>query len=126
MKAKDIPYQITVAWSADDDAYVAHVPALRYCVAHGETAEKAVKAVKAAASEILRVMQEDGKPLPAVDSTLDRVKALQPLLNLSAVAKAADISIQTLSSKLTRGTAFSAAESARIGRVFAAHGVSAA
>lgn len=126
MKAKDMPYQITVAWSDDDEAYVAHVPALRYCVAHGETPEKAVKAVKAAAAEIIRVMKEDGKTLPAVDATLARVQALQALLNLSAIAKAASISVQTLSSKISRGTALSADESARIGRVLAAHGVSAA
>lgn len=126
MNSKSLPYQITVAWSDDDDAYIAHVPALRYCVAHGDTAEKAVKAVKDAAAEILRVMKEEGKALPAVDSTLARVKALQPLLNLSAVAKAAGISVQTLSSKLTRGTAFSPDESARIGQVLAAHGVAAA
>ncbi|MDP1591389.1 MAG: type II toxin-antitoxin system HicB family antitoxin [Prosthecobacter sp.] len=123
---KAIPYQITVSYSADDEGYVARVPALRYCLAFGETPEKAVKEVKTAAAAMLKVMEEDGKPLPAVDTTLARITALQPLLNLSAIAKAADISVQTLSSKISRGTAFSADESARIGRVLAAHGVSAA
>lgn len=123
---KNLPYQITVAYSADDEGYVARVPALRYCLAFGETPEKAVKEVKIAAAAMLKVMEEDGKPLPALDTTSARLTALQPLLNLSAVAKAAKISVQTLSSKFTRGTAFSADESARIGRVLAAHGVAAA
>lgn len=36
------------------------------------------------------------------------------------------MSVQTLSSKISRGTAFTDEESARIGRVLAAHGVAAA
>jgi predicted RNase H-like HicB family nuclease len=122
---KVIPYQITVSYSADDEGYVARMPALRYCLAFGETPEKAVKEVKAAAAAILKVMEQKGKPLPSVDATLARVTALQPLLNLSAIAKAANISVQTLSSKISRGTAFSADESARIGRVLVAHGIAA-
>lgn len=120
---KVIPYQITVSYSADDEGYVARMPALRYCLAFGETREKAVKEVKAAAAAMLKVMEQEGKPLPAVDTTLARLTALQPLLNLSAIAKAANISVQTLSSKISRGTAFSADESARIGRVLVAHGI---
>lgn len=120
---KNIPYQIVVAWSDEDEGYVARVPALRYCLAFGETPEKAVKEVKAAAAEVIKVMKVEGKPLPAVDITLDRVKALQPLLNMSAVAKAAKMSVQTLSTKITRGTAFTQAEASRIGKVLTAHGV---
>lgn len=122
MKDK-MPYQITVAWSPEDDAYVARVPALRYCVATGETPEKAVKEVRAAAVEILRVMEEDGKTPPALDTTLARVQALQPLINVSAIAKAAGLSVQTLSSKLTRGTALTSDESSRIGKVFISYGL---
>lgn len=120
---KNIPYQIVVAWSDEDEGYVARIPALRYCIAFGETPEKAVKEVKNAAAEVMKVMKAEGKPLPAVDITLDRVKALQPLLNMSAVAKAAKMSVQTLSTKLTRGTAFTEAEASRIGQVLTSHGV---
>lgn len=120
---KSIPYQITVAWSDEDEAYVAHVPALRYCVGTGATAVKAVKAAEEAAGEILRVMREQGKTPPAVDTTLEKLATLRPIISLRAVATAAQLSVQTLSSKLTRGTAFNADEAARIGRVLAAHGV---
>lgn len=120
---KNIPYQIIVAWSAEDEAYEARVPALRFCIAYGETPEKAVKEVKTAAKAMLEVMEADGKPLPAVDTTMDRVKSLQPLLNMSAVAKEAKISVQTLSSKITRGTALTKKEAASLGRVLAAHGL---
>jgi plasmid maintenance system antidote protein VapI len=70
-------------------------------------------------------MKADGKPLPAVDTTLERVKTLQPVLNLSAVAKAAEMSVQTLSSKISRGTALTSDEAARLGRVLTAYGVTA-
>lgn len=60
---------------------------------------------------------------PAVDTTLASVVAFLPLLNLSAVAKAAEISVQTLSSKISRGTALTAGEASRLGRVVAAHGL---
>ncbi len=121
--AKALPYQITVSWSAEDEAYEARVPALRYCVAYGETPEKAVKEVRGAAFAMLKVMAKDGRPAPAVDTTLTRVMALQPILNLSAIAKASRMSVQTLSSKITRGSTLTKAQAARIGRVLAAHGV---
>ena len=122
---KAFPYQFTVAWSADNNAFEARVPALRYCLAYGTTPEQAIKEVKIAAAAMLKVMKADGKPLPAVDATLDRVKALQPLLNLSAIASASGISVQTLSSKISRGTALTPDESSRIGRVFISHGIEA-
>lgn len=120
---KNMPYQITVAWSDDDEGYVARVPALRYCLAFGETPEKAVKEVRTAATEIIRVMKEDGKALPAVDATLHWVMDLQPVINLSAVAIAAGMKVQTLASKIARGTAFTPDESSRIGKVFISHGI---
>jgi len=122
---KNIPYQITVAWSDENEAYEARVPALRYCIAYGDTPEKAVKEVKIAAGAMLKVMEKEGRPLPAVEATLARVMMMHKLLNVSAVAKAANISVQTLSSKITRGTAFTASEALRIGKVLAAHGLNA-
>jgi predicted RNase H-like HicB family nuclease len=122
---KNIPYQITIAWSEEDEGYVASIPALRHCIAFGTTPEKAVKEVKLAATEVIKVMKADGRPLPAVDTTLARLQSLQPLINISAVAKAAHLSVQTLSSKVSRGTSLTAGEAMRIGQVLASHGVSA-
>jgi predicted RNase H-like HicB family nuclease len=120
---KAIPYQFTVAWSEEDQAYEATVPALRYVVAYGDTPEEAIKEVTTSARAALNVMEKEGKALPALDATLDRVMSLQPLLNVSAIAKTAGISVQTLSSKIKRGTAFTPDESSRIGKIFTAHGI---
>lgn len=122
---KTIPYQFTVAWSEADQAYEATVPALRYVVAYGDSPEEAIKEVSTAANAALKAMEMEGKPLPAVDTTMERVKTLQPLLNLSAVATAAGIKVQTLASKIARGTAFTSEESNRIGKVFIANGIQA-
>lgn len=122
---KAIPYQFTVAWSEENNAFEARVPALRYCLAYGTTPEQAIKEVKIAAGAMLKVMKKEGMPLPAMDATLDRVKALQPLLNLSAIAAASGISVQTLSSKIVRGTALTPDESSRIGKVFVSYGIEA-
>lgn len=124
MKTK-LPYQIIVAWSAEDDAYEARVPALRHVLAYGETPEKAVKEVKIAAELSMDALRKTGKPIPAADTVLERLSALAPVLNLSAVARAAGVSVQTLASKISRGTALTADEAAKIGGVLSAHGVSA-
>ena len=89
MKKNQLPYRITVAWSAVDEAYEARIPAIRHCLAYGETPEKAVKEVKLAAKAMLEVMEADGKPLPQADTVLERLAELQPVLNMSAVARAA-------------------------------------
>lgn len=61
------PYGINVAWSAEDDAYVADVPALRSCSAHGDSVEEAVHEAVEAAHSILEVLAEDGKEAPPPD-----------------------------------------------------------
>jgi predicted RNase H-like HicB family nuclease len=124
MKTK-IPYQITVAWSAADDAYEARVPALKHVLGYGDTPEKAVKEVKIAAELSLEALEKTGKPIPATDTALERLAALAPVLNISAVARAAGLSVQTLASKVKRGTALTEDEAARIGGVLSAHGVAA-
>ena len=120
-----LPYRIEITWSAADQAYAATVPALRYCLAYGDTPERAAKEVRIAAQLWLQSARKLGKPIPAADATLQRVCSLAPLLNVSSLAKASGMSVQTLASKLKRGTAFTAEEAARIGSVLHAHGVTA-
>jgi antitoxin HicB len=58
-------YSIHVAWSAADDAWVARVPALPGCAAHGDSAAEAVSEAEQAADLIVDAMREYGDPLPA-------------------------------------------------------------
>ena len=66
-----LKYRIVVEWSDDDQAFVARVPALPGCAAHGATAEKATREAERAAARMLDVLREDGRPLPPEDSSAD-------------------------------------------------------
>ena len=41
-------YEIILSWSADDSAFIAEVPELPGCMAHGDTQEEALANVKEA------------------------------------------------------------------------------
>lgn len=60
----DDRYPIVVLWSDADQAWVADVPDLTYCTAHGDTPEEAVREVVEARSLWLRTAREDGIELP--------------------------------------------------------------
>ncbi len=51
-------------WSDEDLAFIARVPALPGCLAHGPTAEKATHEAEVAAEMLLEVMKEDGQAPP--------------------------------------------------------------
>jgi len=57
-------YPIVVFWSDEDEAFIADVPDLRYCSAHGETPEEAVREAMIARRLWLETAREDGVPLP--------------------------------------------------------------
>jgi predicted RNase H-like HicB family nuclease len=60
-------YRVVVAWSDEENTYVARVPALAGCVARADVAGKAVQDVISAAQSVLEVMREDGERIPAED-----------------------------------------------------------
>jgi predicted RNase H-like HicB family nuclease len=68
---KALRYRILVEWSDEDQAFIASVPALPGCIAHGPTAEKAAHEAEVAAGLILDVMREDKKAPPPADSVAD-------------------------------------------------------
>ncbi|MDQ3274768.1 MAG: type II toxin-antitoxin system HicB family antitoxin [Actinomycetota bacterium] len=57
-------YRIEVAWSADDQVWVADVPDLPFCTAHGPTPHEAVAEVEQAVDAWLQVAQDLGRPAP--------------------------------------------------------------
>ncbi|MDP9364152.1 MAG: type II toxin-antitoxin system HicB family antitoxin [Chloroflexota bacterium] len=57
-------YPIIVFWSDEDDAYIADVPDIHYCSAHGRTPEEAVREVRIALASMLEWMKEEGVELP--------------------------------------------------------------
>ncbi len=58
------PHQILLSWSDDDQLYVAQVPVLPGCMAHGDSEEKAVRAARQAIELYIDDLTECGEPIP--------------------------------------------------------------
>jgi predicted RNase H-like HicB family nuclease len=118
-----IPYQITVRWSVQDTSYEASVPALRGCLAFGDTPEEAAREVTIAAELWLEAAIKHGKPVPAQDTSLERLAAMAPVLNMAAIARQSGISPQTLASKIQRGSTLSETERKSLGSTLGSYGI---
>ena len=57
-------YEIILYWSAEDSAFIAEVPELPGCMAHGDTQEDALANVKEAMRLWLDTAREFGDPIP--------------------------------------------------------------
>lgn len=57
-------YEIIIYWSIEDDAYIAEVPELPGCMAHGDTYESALKNVKDAIHLWIKTAKEFNDPVP--------------------------------------------------------------
>jgi len=58
-------YEIILYWSAEDAVYIAEVPELPSCTAHGASHEEALSNVKEAMTLWLEVAQDRGLSVPA-------------------------------------------------------------
>jgi antitoxin HicB len=65
--AERFNYRVVVEWSAEDEAFVARVPALPGCAAHGRAPEAATREAVIAARGILESMRAHGDALPVSD-----------------------------------------------------------
>ena len=57
-------YEIIIYWSNEDNAFIAEVPELPGCIAHGETPENALKNAKEAMQLWIDTAKEFGDPVP--------------------------------------------------------------
>ncbi len=57
-------YEIIIFWSEEDQAYVADVPELQGCMAHGETYADALAEAETAIELWLDTAREFGDPIP--------------------------------------------------------------
>lgn len=57
-------YEIDIAWSDEDDAFVAIIPDMPYAGGHGETMEDALAMAREAIKSYVEVAEEMGKPIP--------------------------------------------------------------
>ena len=57
-------YEVILNWSNDDNAFVAEVPELPGCMAHGGTEEEARKQIEMAKGNWIETARELGRPVP--------------------------------------------------------------
>ncbi|MBT5706972.1 MAG: type II toxin-antitoxin system HicB family antitoxin [Verrucomicrobia bacterium] len=57
-------YEVIIFWSNEDEAFVADVPELPGCTAHGTSQEEALSNAKKAVSLWIETAQEFGDPIP--------------------------------------------------------------
>jgi len=57
-------YEIIIYWSEDDQAFIAEVPELPGCAAHGHTADEALSNCQDAISLWLEAAREFGRSVP--------------------------------------------------------------
>ena len=57
-------YETIIYWSEEDDAYLAEVPELPGCIAHGDTYESALANAKEAIQLWIDTAREFGDPVP--------------------------------------------------------------
>ena len=57
-------YEVIIFWSEEDGVFVADVPELPGCMAHGATQEESLRNAQEAASLWLATAREYGDPIP--------------------------------------------------------------
>lgn len=57
-------YEIILYWSNEDDAFIAEVPELPGCMAHGDSQDEALKNVNDAMQLWIDTAREFGDPIP--------------------------------------------------------------
>lgn len=57
-------YEIIIYWSAEDNAFVAEVPELAGCMAHGDSYENALANIKSAIDLWIETAKEFNDPVP--------------------------------------------------------------
>ncbi len=67
-------YHIDLAWSDKDQAWIARVPDLQGCTAHGETAEAAAREIQIAIQLWVKVAEKDGDSIPEPKYNPEKLK----------------------------------------------------
>ncbi len=57
-------YEITIFWSNEDQAFIAEVPELPGCMAHGDSQEEALKNINEAVEHWIEIARETDSQVP--------------------------------------------------------------
>ena len=116
-------YAINIAWSAEDDCWVALVPELDGCAAHGDTPEEALAEARIAIENWLDEAQRIGAPVPVEAPGVAHLAKAGEVLNVAACARLLGLNTRTLASRIANGTPLSPRESENLKEGLRARGI---
>jgi len=79
-------YEVIIYWSNDDSAFVAVVPELPGCMAHGETQSEALTSANEAIALWLNTAQELGRVVPEPKGRRQNLRDRHALLAMQAAS----------------------------------------
>ena len=68
MRQRIVKYKIIIQWSAEDRAFIAEMPKLPGCMAHGTTQEEALHNLRETAALWIEAAQGLGRDIPKPDA----------------------------------------------------------
>jgi predicted RNase H-like HicB family nuclease len=68
-------YQITIYWSAEDEAFIAEAPELPGCAADGATRQEAIANLEVVMNEWIETAHELNRPVPQPQPREQRIAA---------------------------------------------------
>jgi predicted RNase H-like HicB family nuclease len=80
-------YEVIIFWSDDDDAFVAEVPELPGCMAHGASHAEALANAEEAVQLWLETAQELGRPVPHLVEEIDTLRDIRAAERQISAAK---------------------------------------
>ena len=57
-------YEVIIYWSATDDVFIAEIPELKGCIAHGQTQDEALTEVNFLVNEWIKIAKENSWQIP--------------------------------------------------------------
>ena len=116
-------YQIQLDWDAEDEIWVARVPVLPGCSAHGETQEEALREINEAIACYLEAeLGANASFVPPTPDIATLTKASK-VLNKTQVAHLLGIEPRTLNARIRNGTPFRPGEAEKLRDELAKHSV---
>ncbi len=112
-------YAIRISWDESEKEFLAEIPALEGCIAYGATEAKALKELQIVKELWLESRKIAKLPIPKPEATVEQLRSLKPILNVSQIARISKIPEQTLISKIKRGSRLTPTESRKIGKTLA-------
>jgi predicted RNase H-like HicB family nuclease len=118
MTIKD--YSIHIYWDARAEYFVAEIEEVDTCAADGATRIEALSNLEETFAVLRKAYIEEKlaipRPNPNLPMSIRELGTLSEVIKVSRLAKLSGIPVQTLATKLGRGTELSASESRRLSR----------